>query len=173
MLPEPFDAARQPRLVTLGEGVGKMRAALRARHDASLVIVGRTSAARLSDPADAAARVRAYQEAGVDAIFLVGVGSRADLEQILEGIELPVILGGAGSELKDRAYLAGQGVRVALQGHQPIMAAVQAVQQTLSALRAGTAPGELTGVADRELMARVSRDADYDGWAREFLDATD
>ena len=62
-----------------------------------------------------------------------------------------------------------QGVRVALQGHQPFAAAVNAVHETLKALREGTPPGELAGVAPAELMRRVTRDADYRGWMEEFL----
>ena len=39
---------------------------------------------------------------------------------------LPIIVGGVeGTEINDKAYLAARGVRVALQGHQPIMAAQQ------------------------------------------------
>ena len=50
------------------------------------------------------------------------------------------------------------------------MAAVQAVHDTLKALREGTPPQELTGVAASETMKRLTRDADYRRWTREFLD---
>jgi carboxyvinyl-carboxyphosphonate phosphorylmutase len=60
-------------------------------------------------------------------------------------------------------------VRIALQGHQPFMAAVQAVHDTLKALREGTPPGKLAGIASAELMQRVTRDRDYRGWTEDFL----
>jgi carboxyvinyl-carboxyphosphonate phosphorylmutase len=60
-------------------------------------------------------------------------------------------------------------VRIALQGHQPIMAAVQAVHDTLKALRDGTPPAKLGGIASPELMKRVTRDDDYTRWTRDFL----
>ena len=41
-------------------------------------------------------------------------------------------------------YLAGQRVRIALQGHAPFAAATQAVYETLKALREGTSPKNLT-----------------------------
>jgi carboxyvinyl-carboxyphosphonate phosphorylmutase len=49
------------------------------------------------------------------------------------------------------------------------MAAVQAVYDTLKALRAGTPPQELKGVASGELMKRLSRDGDYQRWMQDTL----
>jgi carboxyvinyl-carboxyphosphonate phosphorylmutase len=80
-----------------------------------------------------------------------------------------LILGGAGKELIDLPYLGQRGVRVCLQGHQPFMAAVQAVYDTLHALRAGTPADKLQGVAPEALMKRVTRGDDYSRWTREFL----
>lgn len=156
-------------LVSLEEGIGKMRAALDARQDPDLVIVGRTSAAAVTGVDDAIRRGRAYVQAGVDAVFLVGVASRADLDRIAEAVGVPLILGGVPAALADLDYLSARGVRICLQGHQPIMAAVQAVHDTLKALRAGTRPADLQGVASAELMRRVTRDDAYAGWTRDYL----
>ena len=60
-------------------------------------------------------------------------------------------------------------MRVALQTHAPFSAAVQAVYNTLKALRDGTKPGDLTGIASPELMQRVTRAGDYRQWTRDFL----
>ena len=51
----------------------------------------------------------------------------------------------------------------------PFMAAVQAVHDTLKALRAGTPPAELAGLAPAELMKQVTRDQDYRRWTKDFL----
>jgi len=168
VLPRPYGEDR-PALVSIDEGVGKMKAALAGRQDPNLVIVGRTSALSITSVEDAIARARAYEAAGVDAMFLVGTRTRAQLEAVAAAIRIPIILGGAGAELADPAYLAANKVRVSLQGHQPIMAAVQAVHDTLKALRQGTPPAKLAGVASAELMKRVTRDADYTRWTRDFL----
>jgi carboxyvinyl-carboxyphosphonate phosphorylmutase len=71
--------------------------------------------------------------------------------------------------LQDLDYLAQCGVRISLQGHQPFMAAVQAMHDTLKALREGTPPAELKGIASPELMNRVTRDDSYSAWQDEFL----
>ncbi len=163
VLPQPFGEA-QVRLIPIAEGVAKMRAALAGRGDPSLVVAGRTSAVAVSGVEDAIIRTCAYQDAGVDAIFLAGVSRRDQLDAIAEKITVPIILGGTSAELLDRDYLAARGVRVCLQGHQPIMAAFQAVQNTLQALRDGTPPAELAGLPSKEMMQRVTREKDYRAW---------
>ena len=167
-LPVPF-AADGARLLTLEEGVGKMQAALAARSDPRLVIVGRTSAATIAGMDDAMRRIRAYEAAGVDAVFLTGIRTRAQIETIAEAVDIPVILGAAGPEIQDLDYLARNGVRICLQGHQPFMAAIEAVHATLKALREGTPPADLEGVASPELMRRVTRDDDYRRWMKDYL----
>jgi carboxyvinyl-carboxyphosphonate phosphorylmutase len=168
-LPQPFGSQGKAQLLSIEEGVGKMRAALEARTDPGLVIAGRTSAASITGVADAIARVQAYAAAGVDAVFLVGVKTRSDLDAIAAAISLPLILGGAGKELLDLPYLAERGVRVCLQGHQPFMAAVRAVHDTLKALREGTPAERLAGIADDAMMKRLMRNDDYARWAKDWL----
>lgn len=168
-LPQPYGTVGSSRLISIEEGVGKMRAAVEGRQDPNLVIAGRTSAVTINGIDDAVARAKAYEAAGVDALFFVGVKTKAELEALRSAVDLPFILGGRGPELSDLGYLGEQGVRVCLQGHHPFMAAVQAVHDTLKALRDGTDPGDIEGVASGDLMKAVTRDADYNRWMRTFL----
>ena len=69
-LPTPFPRTKKQGLISLDEGVGKMRAALTARQDPSLVIIARTGAIGLSDMNNAINRAKAYEKTGVDALFL-------------------------------------------------------------------------------------------------------
>jgi len=156
-------------LLTIEEGAGKMRAAVQARRDPGLVIAGRTSATSMSTIEDAIERGKAYEAEGVDALFFIGVKSREDLDKLVDATSLPIILGGPAKELIDLDYLSGRNVRVCLQGHQPFAAAVQAVHDTLKALREGTKPSDLQGVASSDLMKRVTKGADYDGWREDYL----
>jgi len=167
VLPRQFGETT-PTLTTLDEGIGKMRAALAAREDKSLVIIGRTSAAAIAGPDEALKRARAYAKEGVDALFFAGGVTKDLLEALHAEIKIPLMLGGGGS-VGDKAYLGSMGVRVALQGHQPFSAAVQAVYTTLKALRDGTKPSELTGIASSEMMAKVTRAGEFKTWTEKFL----
>ncbi|MEE8333817.1 MAG: isocitrate lyase/phosphoenolpyruvate mutase family protein, partial [Alphaproteobacteria bacterium] len=150
------------------EGVGKMKAALAGRQDSSLVIAGRTGAAQITDFDDAIKRVRAYEAAGVDAVFLSGIKTSEQVEQVAAAVSLPIMLGGSGAGF-DRAHLAANNVRIALQGHQPFMAAVKATHDTLKALRDGVKPADIEGTASGDFMKAAMRDADYKGNMKEFL----
>jgi oxaloacetate decarboxylase len=158
LLPQAYGQAKT-QLISLEEGVGKMKAALDARGDPSLVIIGRTGAAAVTSVDDAIVRAKAYQATGVDALFFTGVKTRGDLEAIAAATTLPIVLGGPTEEMADWDFLGRLRVRIAVQGHAPIAAATQAVFETLKAVRQGTAPKQLQGLASSELMGRVTRDA--------------
>jgi len=146
-----------------------MKAALDARSDPSLVIIGRTGAASVTSVDDAIVRAKAYQATGVDALFFTGVKTRADLETIAAATTLPIVLGGPTEEMTDWDFLGRQRVRIAVQGHAPIAAATLAVFETLKAVREGAAPKALKGVASSELMGRVTREAAAKQRGADFL----
>jgi oxaloacetate decarboxylase len=168
LLPRAF-GEKKPTVISLEEGVGKMRAALAAREDKSLTIIGRTSSPAITGLADGIKRLKAYEAAGVDALFIAGGLTRSDLDSIAAEVKVPLMLGGVSGDMQDKEYLASRGVRIALQGHQPFSAAVKATYDTLKALRDGTKPAALQGIASSELMAKVTREGDYKSWTEKFL----
>jgi len=167
LLPQAFGQTGT-QLISLPEGVGKIKAALDARDDPALVIMGRTGAVSITSLDDAVARARAYEAAGVDALFLTGVKTHSELEAISAATKLPIV-GGFPEEMVDLDYLANQRVRIALQGHAPFAAATQAVHETLKALRDGQSPKNLKALASSEFTSRVTRDSDVKARAAEFL----
>jgi carboxyvinyl-carboxyphosphonate phosphorylmutase len=168
LLPQAFGQAAT-QLIALEEGVGKMKAALDARRDPSLAIIGRTGAVSITSLDDAIARARAYEATGVDALFFTGIKTRTELEAIAAATKLPIVLGGAPEDMADPGYLTGRRVRIALQGHAPFAAATQAVYETLKALREGLPPKALKGLASSELTGRVTREAEVKVRGHEFL----
>jgi oxaloacetate decarboxylase len=169
VLPQPF-AGHDEGLVSVEEMLGKLRAAVAARQDPSLVVIGRTGALRRGGIAEAEKRVRAYQETGIDAIFLAGASKREEVEAMHRATRLPLMLGGAPPALADKSFLAGQGVRIALQGHHPFYAAAKAVYDTLKYLREGGAPAGLKDrVAPEELLNVAMRQNDYKRWQGDYL----
>ncbi len=169
-LPLSYGSPGEGQLISVAEGVGKMKAALSGRQDPALVIAGRSSALRVGGVAEAIKRARAYEQAGVDAMFLAGAQTRAEVEAVSAAVKIPLLLGGAGGELADLDFLSGAGVRVALQGHLPFAAAVKAAYDTMQALRDGAAPADLSDrLASADLMAQLTRRSDYNQWIKEFL----
>ena len=161
VLPSPF-GRRGEGLVSVEEMLGKLRGAMAARQDPALVIIGRTGALRHGGIAEAEKRVKAYQETGIDAIFLAGASSREEVEAMHRVTRLPLLLGGAPPALSDRSFLATHGVRIALQGHQPFYAAAKAVYDTLKYLREGGAPTGLKDrVASEELLSIALKQNEY------------
>jgi carboxyvinyl-carboxyphosphonate phosphorylmutase len=169
-LPNPYGTTK-PRLITLDEGVGKIRAALAARQDKGLSIFARTGAVSVNGLEDALVRAKAYCKTGADGLFLTGVTKRAELDAIAEVATIPLILGTLSPEITDRDYLASRGVRIALQGHLPFQAAIQALHATMKALREGVAPRDVGGMPEPALGKAVTREADYAAWAKGYLGA--
>jgi oxaloacetate decarboxylase len=168
LLPQVFGEPKT-QLISLEEGVGKMKAAVDGRGDPSLVILARTGAISVTSLGDAIERARAYQETGVDGLFFTGIKSRDEVEAISAATRLSIVLGGAPEEMIDLDWLRSKRVKIALQGHAPFAAATQAVYDTLKALREGTAPKALKGLASAELTGRVTREAETKTRMADFL----
>lgn len=152
-------------LLSLEEGLGKMRAALDARADPNTVIVGRTSAPGVTGMDDAVARGRAYADAGVDALFFIGIDSAEQVERLGYEFDLPIVLGGA-LKIAPAEELARHGVRICLTGHPVLPAAIQAMHDALVAMREGRSPANQAPAA---LMKQATRAADYDRWTADYL----
>jgi oxaloacetate decarboxylase len=169
-LPTPFGQTEgKESLISIEEGKGKMRAALAARSDPSLVIAGRTSAIKIEGLESAVARAKAYAEIGVDAIFLVGLETLDQLQAVQSAVNLPIIVGSAPASLK-REDLAARGARVLLQGHQPVAAAVKALKETYAHLFSGGAPADLKSkVASADEMERLVNGEGHKQWQRDYL----
>ena len=97
LLPQPFGGAGKQRLISLEEGIGKMKAALAGRQDPSLIVAGRTGALGIAGVSEAVRRAKAYEQAGVDAIFLSGASTREELQAVHAEVKIPLLLGGSGA----------------------------------------------------------------------------
>lgn len=171
LLPRAYGAKTQ--LISTDEAVGKLKVAVDARSDPNLIIASRTGTraggALLSTLDDCIARAKAFETTGVDALFFVGFNTRAELQVVAAATKLPIVLGVVDGELDDPAFLAAHRVKFVTQGHAPIFAATQAVYDTMKALRDGTSPKQLKGLASGELVDRVTREADVKRRNKDFL----
>ena len=168
-LPRAFGQERDE-FIALEEFAGKVRAAVSARTDPELVVLGRTGVLATQGVDALAERVKACEAAGADGVFFTGVRSREQVAAIHAMTSLPVVLGTTPPELHDREFLAANGVRIALQGHMPFQVAVRALQDAYTHLRAGHPPAGLKDrAASPDVMKLVLDQERYDAWTDEFL----
>lgn len=167
LLPQAYGQAKA-QLISIDEGVGKMKGALAGRSE-GIVVIGRTGAAAITGLDDTIARARAYEAVGVDALFFTGLKTRADLQAVSAATTLPLVLGNTTGELDDNDFLAAMRVRIANQGHAPIAAAMQAIYDTLKAIRAGAKAKDLKGLAGNDLQNQVMRESDVNARTRDWL----
>lgn len=78
-------------VIPRGEMVGKIRAALRAREDPELLIVGRTDARAPLGLKEAIERGRAYAEAGADMIFVEALETPEEMAEANAAIPAPTL----------------------------------------------------------------------------------
>ncbi len=168
LLPQPYGTSKV-QLLSLEEGLGKMKAAVDAQRDKSLALFARTSAPSVTGIADAIARGKAYEATGVDALFFTGIKTRAELAAIAAETRLPIMLGTADGELDDAAFLAAQRVKICTQGHLPFAAGALAVYETLKALRDGVSPKELKGLPSADFVNRYMRNSAVQQRMADFL----
>lgn len=170
-LPDTYAQAPGARLVTLEEGVGKVRAALHARKDSGVIICARTSAARIAGTEETIRRVRAYEEAGPDAIFLSGVSGPEQLKAIAGAVSVPIILGAAGPQLSDEELLRKVGVSIWLQGHAPVVEAIHAMRATYARMKADAVGGGMKSLTSDDLLKDVVNAKQYATWMQEYMQA--
>ena len=169
VLPREFGSGQQQGLVSIEEGSKKLRAALLARGDGSMLILARTNAAGTVGVDEAVKRLSTYQELGVDALFAPYLKSREELDAIAKVARLPIIVAGASAELFDLDYLSSRGVKIWVWGHQPYALALRTLHDAMHALHHGKRPDQLgiSAVAD---LLNVAMDTEhYEQLAREFL----
>ena len=167
LLPAQF-GRKSTDLISIEEGIGKVRAALEARVDPELSIIARTNAGVL--PTEAVIeRTLAYQKAGADGICMVGVSDFDHLEKIAENLTVPLMLVTYGNpKLNDAQRLASLGVRIVVAGHGAYFAAIKATYDSLCAQRQLT--HSTANLSATELTHTYTLPESYVAWAEEFMD---
>ena len=172
---KPIEARRdidyEPALA-MEETVGKVKAAVAARQD-GLVILGRVRVE--PDVSEAIRLIKAYEEAGVEGLWLGQVFKRESLEAIHSATKLPLIVGGSVTNVAMKhggeRFLVANGVRIASLGRVPLLASMKAIYESLKAQRDGNKSDDMMSsyIAPRELESRIAREAQYDEWIKEYL----
>ena len=169
VLPRPYGPSDTQGLISIEEGIKKMQAAVHARGNGPMLIAARTNANATAGPEEAARRLKAYEQTGVDALFLPYLKRREDLDLITRDLKLPVIVAGSDAALFDLEYLASRNVKVWLWGHQSFGVAIQALYGAMKSIHEGVRPSELHGRPSNETMQLATHDAYYKAMIEQYL----
>jgi 2-methylisocitrate lyase-like PEP mutase family enzyme len=131
------------RLIDAGENERRLRCALAARGDDPLLVIGRTDALPAAGVAEAVARARRYQDAGVDLVFVDGIKRIAEVEAIARAVPGPKVVSivdGNETVALTARELQQMGFALVLYAVTALFSAAHAVEQALLGLRAAGAP---------------------------------
>lgn len=169
--PHQWGPGTPPRLLPREEAVARIKAAVAGRQDPALVLVAHTSALELGALGEATARAQAYAAAGADALCITGASTLEQVRVIAQASGRPVLIRSGRADWTN-AELAAAGARLVVRGHQPFLAAVRAVADTLTDLRDGTPPDALAYQADATLIRQVGRADEYEAAAATYRGGT-
>jgi 2-methylisocitrate lyase-like PEP mutase family enzyme len=134
-------------LVSQGEMVGKIKAALDARADANTVIIARTDAIGVEGFDRAMERAEAYVEAGADVLFVEAPGSPDQMRRVCDafGRRVPLLANmveGGATPIASAEALGEIGFRVVIYPGALVRAVVWTTQRLLESLRANGTTAE-------------------------------
>jgi len=125
-------------VIEASEMVGKIKAAVDARHDADFLIMARTDACAVHGFEAAVERARAYSEAGADLLFVEAVESADDIRRLPQLLDRPQLMNmviGGKTPLFGQKELAELGYGIVLYANAALQGAVAGMQKALTVLR--------------------------------------
>jgi len=118
VMPKRCGHMQGKQVIATAEMVGKVKAALDARHDSNTVIIARTDALAVEGFDSALQRAAAYLDAGADALFIEGPRELAQMTTIARAFpDVPLVhnlVEGGRSPVSTAAELVQLGYRIAL-----------------------------------------------------------
>jgi 2-methylisocitrate lyase-like PEP mutase family enzyme len=141
-------------IVPRAEFAGKIRAAVEARRDPDLLVIARTDAISAESFDEALRRGEAAVEAGADMLFIEAPRSEAQVAQVAEAFDTPLLYNyapGGRSPLLPFARLRELGYAIILLPVDTLFVAVKAIADFLRDLKAGD---DVLRLADRYVPFR-------------------
>ena len=147
-------------VVSRGEAVARVRAAVDARDEGwDVLVMARTDARTTHGLDEALDRARAFRDAGADLLFVEAPTSPAELERVgreLEGTPLMAnLVEGGDTPMLPRRELEALGFKIAAYPLTLIEVAVRALQDALGTMSDGGHPGEAERISFEALREIV------------------
>src|SRR6266581_2732295 len=144
-------------VISKGEMVGKIKAAVDTRQDPDLVIIARSDARAIEGLEAAVERVNAYLEAGADVGFVEAPQTVEELRIVGREVRGPALVNvfeGGKTPMLGATELEAMGFRLGIYPSQTHRAAIRAAQRVLAAMKrdgdTSAVEAELATFQDRE-----------------------
>lgn len=161
-------------IVETGEMIGKIKAAVDARHSQDFLIMARTDARAVHGFEAAVERCHAFEEAGADIIFLEAPESVDELRAMPGAVTSPQLVNlvvGGKTPILPNAEFAEMGFSLVLYANVALQAAITGMQAALGTLKNGGDVGEASGlVATFKERQRLVNKPMYDALDAKYAD---
>ncbi|MGH8848465.1 MAG: isocitrate lyase/PEP mutase family protein, partial [Polaromonas sp.] len=125
-------------VISAAEMVGKIKAAVDARHDGDLLIMARTDARGVHGFEAAIERAQQYSEAGADILFVEACETADEIRALPQRLGKPQLMNmviGGKTPIFNAQELAGLGYGIVLYANAALQGALAGMQQALTVLR--------------------------------------
>jgi 2-methylisocitrate lyase-like PEP mutase family enzyme len=156
-------------IVSREEARMKIRAAVDVAHEAGILVLARTDARAVDGFEAALDRCRDFEEEGADIVFLEAPISEQELRDFVSAMRQPTmanIVEGGKTPVLAPSALRAIGVKLAVY-HPMLFSAIQAMQDSLAALKAGGG-ANAPAMASFAEFKRIAGLAEYDALAAKY-----
>jgi 2-methylisocitrate lyase-like PEP mutase family enzyme len=160
LAPKRCGHTRGKDVVSRGEAVARIRAAVDARDEgAGVLILARTDAAAVYGLDEAIVRAKAFRDAGADILFVEAPRTEADLARVAEALSGAVLMAnlveGGDTPLLAPKRLEALGYRIAAYPLTLLSVAVRAIEDALGGMRDGRHPSDAERISFEALRELV------------------
>lgn len=131
------------RVVPCFDMVEKIKVAVDARTDEDMMIIARTDALQSEGLEAAIKRCKAYRTAGADIIFMEAMTSEEEMRHVCDSVDAPMMVNmsnGGLTPMFDAEKMKDIGFSIAIAPSLPSLAAANAVEKALIAMKAQGSP---------------------------------
>lgn len=158
---------RPPTVIPLDEMTRKLEAALAARSNEELFIIGRSDAAYAVNLDEALKRIRRFEEVGVDSVLVTGLTDIDSMHRVRDAVRVPivaVIVEGSHWLALPPNELARMGFEIAIYPATLMIRVATAIRDGLDAINAHNISPQAQQItsADLSTALRISAWADID-----------
>jgi 2-methylisocitrate lyase-like PEP mutase family enzyme len=172
LAPKRCGHTRGKDVVSRGEAVARIRAAVDAREEgAGILILARTDAAAVHGLDEAIARAKAFRDAGADILFVEAPRTEVELAKVAEALPGAVLMAnlveGGDTPLLPPKQLEALGYRIAAYPLTLLSVAVRALEAALAGMREGAHPSDAERISFEALRTIVGF-PDYEAAAARY-----